>query len=979
MSNWRNPLIKKTFNATSSRILLLFSLIVFISVLISVSGYLLQSRQHAIESAVQDARNMAHEQALLLGENLSNTEAILTQLELQLNVKHRLHDHQDLSIHDLLRNFRNLFPSAIELLLIDRQGSVVATSNSILAHVDLSIYCAALIPHHKQSHTDKLFTYSPQRIAQCPTNAALVYSRQLKMNGDTLWLFLLQDNFRRVLDQKLRSLSPTASFKINDNRGHILLSSLDIHKYTLNSNSANSSAMTAVEVNVMGADLTVHIDFSEQDILERRWWPAARMTILLSFSFLLSWLLISYFIIRLAHQYQHTLAVNEQRFRSLFEDAPNVAVQGYDSQRRVIFWNKASEILYGYTNDEAMGRQLEDLILPEEVRQETIASINDWLQDGPAIPSKELTLKRKDGSLVSTFSTFALQTGNGGTEIFSIDVDLTERKQAEAELERYRIHLEERIEERTRSLALAMERIRMSDERFEFALEATNDGIWDWNLQTDFSYINAAYSKMLGFSPGELGSSAQTQFVDLLPPEEQKSLLEQTKHLLETEGGHEMEFRLRCKDGSYKWILSRGKVVTWDSEGHPLRAVGTHVDLTIRKQIEIELRETKAAAEIASVAKSSFLANMSHEIRTPMNAIIGFAHLTSKHSQDPKVIENQEKIITGGLHLLSIINDILDLSKIEAGKFTLESAPLRLEAIVTNVIAMLNDRATDKGLALVSMVQPYTCHFIGDATRLQQALLNYASNAIKFTETGSIIICVFTLEENDESALIRFEVTDNGIGIAENALPRLFSSFEQADNSTTRKYGGTGLGLAITQKIAQLMGGEAGAESEPGVGSTFWFTVRLLKSDALAQAEQPSATESAETVLKQKYAGYQVLVAEDEPVNREITTFMLEDVGLTVFTAEDGLEAVKMATHTPYDLILMDMQMPNMDGLDATRSIRQLPHYADTPIIAMTANAFSEDRVRCLAAGMNDFITKPVPPDALYTMLLKALNSRDIH
>jgi signal transduction histidine kinase len=424
----------------------------------------------------------------------------------------------------------------------------------------------------------------------------------------------------------------------------------------------------------------------------------------------------------------------------------------------------------------------------------------------------------------------------------------------------------------------------------------------------------------------------------------------------------------------HRGLLETAKTSVRGKDKQVIGVLGIARDVTAVRNLIDELEQARAEALHSNEAKSAFLANMSHEIRTPMNAILGMLHLLRRDGVSTRQAERMVHIEVAAEHLLSIINDILDLSKIEADKMTLEETEIDMVALMRNLAAILTSRVSAKQLQLEMDAEGLPSHLVGDPTRLMQALLNYANNAIKFTEQGMITIRAHAQEEIDGKRRVLFEVSDSGIGITPEQMKRLFSAFEQADSSITREYGGTGLGLIITRKLAQLMGGDAGANSTPGVGSTFWFTALLKVSTSDFSSTLSKAPDDPPQVLRCDYSGMRVLIVDDEPINLMIAEEFLVDAGLLIDTAADGLEAVEKVTNGTYNAILMDMQMPRMGGLEASCRIRQIPGYSKVPIIALTANAFGKDREKCYAAGMNDFVTKPVKPEELFLILASWLS-----
>ena len=479
-----------------------------------------------------------------------------------------------------------------------------------------------------------------------------------------------------------------------------------------------------------------------------------------------------------------------------------------------------------------------------------------------------------------------------------------------------------------------------------------------------YIYVNARTAQAMGMAAGDIIGKFDHE---VMPAARADYYWEQDRHIFsngEREAGQLVAFTQPDGDVRQLWTIKVPIVV----KGEVTAVIGLSTDVT-------ELHQLKAQADAANQAKSNFLSNMSHEIRTPMNSIIGMSHLALKSVTHPKQRDYLEKIHHAGQHLLGIINDILDFSKIEAGKLELEVLDFGLATLMQNIANQLGEAAAAKGLTLTVDIEAGLAHQLrGDALRLEQVLLNFTSNAIKFSENGEIVTRVKVLSDSGKDILVRFEVQDQGIGMSGTEIAELFKSFHQADPSTTRKFGGTGLGLVISKQLAELMGGTVGVDSTPGQGSTFWFTARLGRALSFLRNDRGEVTQA---VLDRLHGAYLLLV-EDNLFSQQVGRELLEHVNATVVVANNGKEAIDLMLKHRFDCVLMDVQMPVLDGFEATRMIRSDPRLKSAVVIAMTANAGRDDQRRCMEAGMDEFVTKPISPNQLFEVIAKWIALRPV-
>ncbi|GAA4889294.1 response regulator [Ferrimonas pelagia] len=515
------------------------------------------------------------------------------------------------------------------------------------------------------------------------------------------------------------------------------------------------------------------------------------------------------------------------------------------------------------------------------------------------------------------------------------------------------------------------EQIKRSEQRYHLAMDAVEDGLWDWYLDSNQLICNPAYYTMLGYVADEFPLLIETYY-ELMHPDDRLRVESYIDNYLDhPDQAFSIEFRLRGKGGEYHWILSRGRAVEFDDLGEPLRLLGTHKDITQQKENEVALLEAKQDAELANRTKSEFLANMSHEIRTPMNAVLGMLQLTLRTSLDNRQTDYLDKARYSAESLLRIINDILDFSKIEAGKLELEQTEFALDKVLEHALSINSIKAQEKDIELL-LYAPVSAglHLSGDPLRLGQVLVNLLSNAVKFTEQGEVELGCEDLRDEVDRTTLKFWVRDTGIGISPAQQKRLFDAFSQADGSTTRQFGGTGLGLSISKHLVAMMGGNIEVESTPGKGTTFSFTIT---------AKKVAVPESALRVLPSSLNGLSALVVDDNHSALQIYATYLRDFRFQVETADSGKAALTALKKLQPDLVLLDWMMPGMDGIDVLSAIDELVAQgalARRPqIIMMTAYSGQPIQEKVQQGKASGLLQKPFQASALFDLVVNAFAS----
>jgi PAS domain S-box-containing protein len=648
------------------------------------------------------------------------------------------------------------------------------------------------------------------------------------------------------------------------------------------------------------------------------------------------------------------LRESEERFRTMADGCPSpLWVSGADGEN--LFINLAYRRFFGVTSEEIRSGKWQLLVHPDDALE--FASAFERAVRERTRFSAEVRVLRADGewrlmdaNAEPRFSPTGEFLGHVG-----LNADITERKQA----------------------LLALQQ---SEERFRELAENIREVFWMTNAAGNkILYVSSAYEQVWGRTCQSLYDNPM-DWMEAIHPDDRERAHETLMKQLQGES-IDSEYRIETPDGQEKWIRDRAFPIR-DEAGQLIRVAGIAEEITDRKNYERELIQAREGAEAANEAKSRFLANMSHEIRTPMNGIIGMNQLLLGTDLTEEQTRYVEVAQLSGRTLLALIDNILDLSKIEAGKITLEKRDLDLRQIVADVIQLLQVEASTKGLKVYSSVSADVPNLLrGDTHRVRQILTNLCANAVKFTEHGEVVINVEVVCESGGTSTIRCAVTDTGIGIRPNQVDALFSPFEQADASTTRKYGGTGLGLTISKQLVEMMGGKIGVNSREGYGSTFWFTAIFENTSSVEPVSQSAQLRAMPWAPEGKTPlghGERILVAEDNPTNQFVVLAQLEKLGYEADAVANGAEAVDAVKRGGYDLVLMDCEMPVMDGYEATRQIRT-SLLSTIPIISLTADATASARERCLSIGMNGYLAKPLELSKLAVLLNRWMPAARAH
>ncbi|MDM8516715.1 PAS domain S-box protein [Desulfobacterales bacterium HSG16] len=635
-----------------------------------------------------------------------------------------------------------------------------------------------------------------------------------------------------------------------------------------------------------------------------------------------------------------SLKESEQKFAKAFHCNPAIAGFSDVETGKYIEVNQTFYDELGFTPEEVIGKSaFEVLRFDTQYRKKAIARLKECNQ----LKNQEITIYTKKGVPLHVLHSTETIKLNGRHYLFTSALDITDRKRTEIALKE-------------------------SETKLKESQKIARMGQWELDLKTDtFSWSDEIY-QIFSIDPDEFGASYEA-FLEIIHPEDRESVNKAYTDSLKNKMPYEIVHRLLLKDGTVKFVDEICRT-EYDKEGTPLRSIGTVQDITGLKQIEEELRLAKEQAETTNRSKSEFLANMSHEIRTPMNAIIGFSGLLldgnekrdDKDKLSPDDISQIRKIYTSARNLIAIINDVLDFSKIEAGKLDMEIIDFDIRRVVENLTSVLQESVSTKKVKLTAKLEPDIPFYLkGDPGRFYQVLVNLTNNAIKFTKEGSVSVNISLENEFPTKVKLKVVVIDTGIGIPEDKQDRLFKAFSQADSSHTRQYGGTGLGLVISRRLVKLMNGELHFYSKKREGSTFWFTATFDKG---------KSPEKEDKIVISKMPELNILLVEDQPFNQELMIAVLGKHDVTV--ANNGKEAVDILKKKRFDMVLMDIQMPIMDGFEATAIIRDqesnvLNH--DVFIVAMTAHATREDRQKCIDSGMSDYLSKPLEPNDLFAII----------